>query len=214
MHNLTTTYGPRSVSAEIAVASDGGYFVTAEPNWQSHDSAIVFSKTLSPVRAAGYAVHGITAVAAMLALSSEMPPTMPFADPSEIGRVFTPTRAAPALSDEFVVARDEMAIYACLEEGWDGIGSQPPVREVVDDALAFLVALPKDLPAPEATVSADGTVGWFWKTANHYASVAFSGDRRFAYYGENRDSGLSARGASVFDRRSIPNDLLEIIRMA
>lgn len=205
MHNLTTTYGPRSVSAEIVVAGDEGHFVTAEPKWRS---------TPSPIRAAGYAVHGVTAVAAMLALSSEMPPTMPFADPSEIGRVFAPTRAAPALPEGFAEARDEMTDYAALEEGWDGVGSRPPVRGVIDDALAFLLALPKDVPAPEATVSADGSVGWFWKTANHYASVAFSGGRRFAYYGENRDLGLSARGVSVFDRRSIPNELLEIIRMA
>jgi hypothetical protein len=64
------------------------------------------------------------------------------------------------------------------------------------DALRFLDALPKYLPAPKAARGDTGVVTLFWHVDNFYADVEFRGDGKFSVFtrerlgGENRDQSL------------------------
>lgn len=166
------------------------------------------------VRVLNYAVSGFTAVAAIIALTGDVGPTAVSVDKSTVGPVFSPDLYVARLPQHLFEAWREMEGYRHLENGWDGTGSIKPFDEAISDALSFLYALPTDLPAPEATVSADGLVGWFWRTPNVFASVSFSNQHRIVFYGHAKEQNMSARGASFFDKRSIPSDFLDLVRLA
>ena len=106
----------------------------------------------------------------------------------------------------------EMAGYGDLKAGWDGIGSVPPSQEAIEDALRFLAALPINAVPPEATVSADGAVGWFWDTPSAMINVQFPGTGYFVYYADG--NGKVAKASRATDPDRIPADLLEIIAVA
>jgi hypothetical protein len=105
-----------------------------------------------------------------------------------------------------------MSQYCNLVDGWDGVGSVAPKPGSIESALEFLKALPIYVRLPEPTVSADGSVGWFWKTPRAYISINFSGGNRFAYYA--RAGGREARGTCAIDGGFVPQDLLDVILRA
>lgn len=66
-------------------------------------------------------------------------------------------------------------IFANLEDGWDGEGSPGPTACSVEAANAFCDAIPLGFPLPEATIGADGYVGFFWDLPSGYTDVIFDG---------------------------------------
>jgi hypothetical protein len=160
-----------------------------------------------------YSVRGLTAAVGMMFALTALSPadTVRAASASENGKLFRSQRPGALLASHLIPIRSEMSEYANLKDGWDGVGSIVPKAGAIATALAFLESLPISARPPEPTVSADGSVGWFWMTPEAYISVNFSGGDRFAYYGSA--GGQEARGAYAF-AGAVPQDLLDVIALA
>ena len=162
--------------------------------------------------AVGYGVIGLTAAVVALAVSGHTPATLRPIDPSIVGKLFSPSKPTVALAPHLMAIQAEMEEYRHLADGWDGYNSIGPNPHTVDSALEFLRLLPSTIKPPEPTVSADGSVGWFWKSPGVFISINFPEAGRFAYYGNAQ--GVEARGASAFDGQAIPQDLLDVMSCA
>lgn len=121
-------------------------------------------------------------------------------------------RPPSAIDTARMAAARELSEYRALDDGWDGVGSIKPIADAIDDALSFLKALPLDIAqVPEPSVSADGTVAWYWAGPSKYVSVLFLGNSRYSYYAES--GGVTAKGrAPLTEENALPDDLLGIIR--
>ena len=62
-------------------------------------------------------------------------------------------------------------------------------RNSASDALRFLDALPKYLPAPKAARSDTGIITLFWHVDNFYADAEFHGDGKFSVFTRERLGG-------------------------
>ena len=124
-------------------------------------------------------------------------------------RIFLPPYKNPQTAESHSEARSEMASYRELQDGWSGFESVSPNKRAINDALIFLRLIPVMAKSPESTVSDDGTVGWFWQTADAFISVHFSGDGRYAFYAKVKN--IEARGPRAAYSESVPNDLLTAI---
>ena len=60
-----------------------------------------------------------------------------------------------------------------VEPGWDGYGAQPISEQVLENAVAFLCALPPDLPMPEVSADAQGDIHFEW-SVNSYRTLSVS----------------------------------------
>lgn len=178
--------------------------LSTEPKWPNVMTAI----------GGGFAIPRVTAAAIILSATNAMLPTATLTDFSVIGESLLPRVAPSQLAAHFMTAAEEMTNYARLTDGWDGDESIAPKMSTVGMALAFLRSLPAYVNAPEATVASDGTVGWYWKTSDVSASVSFLPNQKVAYYAKSKARDLVAKGTSITDGRLIPNDLLEVLRLA
>lgn len=162
-------------------------------------------------RALSYLVGGVTAAATIFSSNpaiSAQPHDLIFrAAASEA----IPQKLPVVVPVAFSEALNEMQAYKALQPGWDGQGSVSPDHGLIEAASKFLATLPFNLSAPEPSVSADGSVSWFWKSDDAYATVSFTKTRRFAYYGVDRVSGLKAKGSGITDG-GIPEDFLQIVQ--
>jgi hypothetical protein len=61
-----------------------------------------------------------------------------------------------------------------------------PSQNPASDALRFLDALPKYLPAPKAARSDTGMITLFWHVDNFYADAEFHGDSKFSVFTRER----------------------------
>ncbi|MER8828819.1 hypothetical protein NKH73_20555 [Mesorhizobium sp. M0938] len=156
---------------------------------------------------------GITVAATLLVLNFGDAPTMA-KDMSATGQIQEGSAVAPSLVDLRSASLNEMLEYRDLENGWDGVGSAMPDSHAINDAVDFLIALPAEILPPDPTASADGSVGWFWNQADASISIKFTGGGKFAYYAKSKSKALEARGLGVFDGKSIPDDLLQIMFLA
>lgn len=157
----------------------------------------------------------LTLAAAILAASDAYAPVTAPAGPSELASHFGQERRGEVFIERrYLSALEEMESYRQLQDGWDGLDSVSPKDDVIDDAATFLENLPSGLMPPDATASADGLVGWFWRTPQFYASLTFLGEHRYAYFARSKVSGQSAKGIGYADRNSIPNDLLQLLQVA
>lgn len=175
------------------------------------EDARVFDKPPAKPWTVPYKLAGYTGMAMMLAVTAhQTPDTLRALDASVAGEDLNVKTPMVALAPHLEPLRAEMEEYRNLGEGWDGYGSIPPNPGVIENALAFLRAIPFNAPPPDPTVSADGSVGWFWKSPGKFISVNFPREGRFAYYGKapGRDD---ARGAYAFDGETLPQDLLDVI---
>lgn len=75
----------------------------------------------------------------------------------------------------------ELISYSSLSHGWDGYDGQPANSRATLDALAYLKALPADLPCPKAMLAGSGVVGLYWDYGDRYASIDFEGDGSYTY---------------------------------
>jgi hypothetical protein len=196
-------------TAEATAAPSRAYTTTPSttaslPIWTQEEGRTWWD--YGPVRTA---IRGVTSGALALALNVALPDTL------GLNRSITDPVAGrldvkPAFASHLEPLVAEMESYRQLTDGWDGVDSVAPIPGAIDDALAFLAALPPDADLPEAAVASDGTVGWFWKKPGVYIDVIFLGGGRFAYYGQVAQ-GTPAKGEFEFDRASIPQDLLDVI---
>lgn len=51
----------------------------------------------------------------------------------------------------------------CAEPGWDGYGAQPVNEETLEQVVAFLRALPENVPVPDLVAEPDGEVSVEWQ---------------------------------------------------
>lgn len=166
-------------------------------------------------RPANYFLRGLTTVCGLLAVAGVTEVNAcETLQPSVVAGQILPVKTIRPLASHFSDSWNEMQTYHGLDDGWDGPGSVAPSRGILNVASSMLRLFPADVIAPEAMVSADGTAGWFWSNENIYVSIEFTSQKRYTYFARTSDKVNVARGDVVFDRVSIPSDLLEIIRMA
>jgi len=156
--------------------------------------------------------RGMTAIVVAVALSVSLADTALASDRSETGVALSPVRLGARVTQRTAALHNEVVSYLNLREGWDGEGSVTPSLAVVHNALAFLAMLPENVSLPESTVSADGEVGFYWKSPNVYIDVGFPAPGRISYYASAH--GLIAREATNFDGSTISQELLNVISRA
>lgn len=153
------------------------------------------------------------AMAVAVALAASMSDTARAVDRSETGAALNnQVRRPQAVTQRTAALYAEMVSYRALTAGWDGLGSIAPIPGSIDSALAFLALLPDTVALPETTASADGEVGFYWKSQGVYIDVGFPAPGRISYYAEAH--GQTARGAGPFDGSTISHDLLMVISRA
>lgn len=216
LNNVATMSSrPFSMTGGLSAYSDQIHrmAVSAEP--LEERAPFIEGLSAGYIRATNQVIVGVTTAAAMFALSHQpISPTLLPKDYSVIGEAFQPRRVLVAMPASFYASAMEMEQYRYLEDGWDGAGSVPPSRQSVDAAVELLKSLPRDVSAPEATVSSDGVVGWFWDTGRVYATMSVRGESSFAYFVRNRETGEKARGVAALEDASIPQEFIEILRAA
>jgi len=165
-------------------------------------------------RAMNLMFTSFTAAAAFLALTNDISAqTLRVPNYAETASRSPIDRWAVTVPLAFQDAISEMICYQGLASGWDGIESVAPRTTVIESAVVFLRAFPFDLLAPEPSVSADGSVSWFWNTATIYATVSFTRPGKFAYYAKNKLDGSKIKGIGVLDN-TVPQELIDFIRVA
>jgi hypothetical protein len=98
------------------------------------------------------------------------------------------TVTQPVLIEERVISPLERTIATLKQFAQvPAAGTASPARQ----ALQFLDAIPKHLPAPKAVESDSGVVTLFWETGAFYADVEFFGDSKFSVFTRTRTAGGS-----------------------
>lgn len=127
---------------------------------------------------------------------------------SAVTQTFPSAASLPAVRE--LVAREvlvgELRRRGQFESDWDGEDAMAPSDAAVKDAIAFARLLGDDTEA-EPMLSAKGTVGLFWKTAQLYAHIEFLGEGKVAYYIERNGDRLDRdkhKGVVNFDSNSLP----------
>lgn len=76
----------------------------------------------------------------------------------------------------------ELFSYVELSRGWDGYDGEPASFQAVQDAIAFLLTRPGDIPLPYPQISPDGEVGLYWRSKEVFAEVGFYGNGEYSCY--------------------------------
>lgn len=120
-------------------------------------------------------------------------------------------RTADGVDDRNATISSEIISYRNLVDGWDGAGSIAPSRVAINDALSFIDKIPFGAKTPEPMVSADGEVGFYWKSDNGYIDIGFKGNGTISYFA--KATGEVAKGIAPYaaDTR-LPADLAKIIQ--
>jgi hypothetical protein len=72
----------------------------------------------------------------------------------------------------------------CAEPGWDGYGAEPISAETLEQVVAFLRALPEDVPVPDLVPEPDGEVSIEWHNGpRRVFSVSVGPHERVSYAG-------------------------------
>ena len=96
------------------------------------------------------------------------------------------------------------------EAGWNGEGAQGISPLAVERAVAFLRALPDDLPLPEIAPEPDGSIAFDWmRSRTQLFSVSVGTNDRLAYAW--LDGAQSGHGVEEFQMMTIPRRLLDEI---
>jgi hypothetical protein len=70
----------------------------------------------------------------------------------------------------------------CVQADWDGDGAQPINEMAVQNAEAFIRAIPDDMPMPEFAPEPDGYISLDWMDGQHSLfSLSVGADNRLAY---------------------------------
>jgi len=72
----------------------------------------------------------------------------------------------------------------CAKPAWDGCDAQPVGEKTLEHLVAFLQALPENVPVPDLVPEPDGEVAVEWQTgARRIFSVSIGPDERLSYAG-------------------------------
>jgi len=177
--------------------------------WGGASYAVEAAPRLAKGIVAATACTAFSAFSMAVAVNAE---TQPINQSSVINSVFL-CRKIPVDQVGMVAALQELIEYRQLENGWDGAGSVRPRASAIDDAIQFFRSLPWGASPPEPTVSADGSVGWYWSSPSKFISINFTGNGRYSYYGDVGSK--TARGVGeLIGGRVLPGDLLDLIQLA
>lgn len=103
------------------------------------------------------------------------------------------------------------AYQECSTDNWDGYGAQPITASTYTEALAFLNALPTNIPIPEVIPEPDGSVGFEWENGpNRIFSASLNGKGTITYAGLI-GKGVKAHGTEIFDD-AIPQNIIAAIK--
>ncbi len=111
-----------------------------------------------------------------------------------------------------VIERDLWALAnECGEPGWDGNDALPLNRLAVFNAVAFIRALPEEVPLPEFAPEPDGSISLDWiSSRNRLFSISVgTGDRLPYAWLDGTDKG---HAVARFDGKNIPPRILEGIK--
>lgn len=97
----------------------------------------------------------------------------------------------------------------CLMPGWDGYGAAPVSPDAVQEALAFLRALPAYVALPDIVPEPSGAVGLEWSAGNRTFVVSFVGRRRAVFAGV-LGAANKIHGVEQFVR-SVPDTILQVL---
>ena len=180
------------------------------------DNPFVKRVPVPPAPTPLFRVQRGTFAAAMAALALSSAPasagTLGPKDQSEANASFHRVKQPKLIAERLFPLYRELSSFSELSDGWDGEGSVAPKPSVITNAIRFLRLLPDSVKLPDATASADGEVGVYWKSSGVYIDIGFPSDGRISYYAEAH--GLVARGAGPFDGETISQELLDVIARA
>lgn len=99
----------------------------------------------------------------------------------------------------------------CGAPDWDGNGALPLDHLAVSQAVAFIRALPKDVPLPEFAPDPDGSISldWIASRNRHFSLSVGTGDRLPYAWLDGTDKG---HAVARFDGEIIPSRILEGIK--
>ncbi len=134
-----------------------------------------------------------------------------------IRRLFDQTRESLWRSVSFGGLREECRnrlfdLWAeAASAGWDGYDAQPVPAAALSKALAFIDALPSDVPLPEISADPDGEISFDWCGRKRHFSISIGENNVMSYaglFGSDR-----AKGSERFDG-SIPRTLITYAQRA
>ena len=119
--------------------------------------------------------------------------------------VAPPDKKSALISELMQIAHD------CKHENWDGVGAEAIEPGAIDTAIAFIRALPADVPLPELAPEPDGGISLDWIVSkNRLVSLSCSSSSRLAFaWLDGSDTGQGILG---FDGAKVPDDLLFYVR--
>ena len=116
----------------------------------------------------------------------------------------------PDRSDLRLIARiRELGTY---HEGWDGCSGKPACSEAIDEAEAFVRALPlEEIYTPYISLAADGEINFFWDQDSVRIDLGFYGTGVYSYYIRIKN-GQEYFGDDVSVSDKIPTELLDALQ--
>ena len=138
-------------------------------------------------------------------LTSGVPSTQ-----SNLGAIWSNFYAWPRLqrhrpmTAEATIAEQTLSEISRLPANWDGYGGVPIATSTVENARSALLSLLRDLPLPDVTPNANGTISFEWESASFVAGLEI-GATRFSFFLRPRFGGSTyAEGdASLVSQHSI-----------
>lgn len=115
-----------------------------------------------------------------------------------------PSTMVPAYLTGEVIAPVEIAKQAL--EQFRGVDEVSDAS--IDEAVAFLGALPGSFPIPAPALAEDGTVGLFWDSKAFYADIEFHGDGTLSLFARHRGATNRDIGVGPVAMKDVSQDWL------
>lgn len=129
----------------------------------------------------------------------------------QAGKAYKDLTEAPSLQDgrDTVLEEIDAEAASCAEPGWDGYGAAAVAPCTVQNAQAFVEALPRGVPMPSVSAEPDGhlTLEWY-RSPNWVVSVSISPES-YLYYAAMLGT-ARARGKEAF-LGPVPESILQIV---
>ena len=106
--------------------------------------------------------------------------------------------------------------FKSLEDGWDGYGGEPPMDDVINNALTFIQEMPSPfvhlLQADNLYPTPYGTISIEWSRAdNQFVSVEI-GTAKLAYFYEILESQGESPGNLDFSQKQYSQDIIAALK--
>ena len=118
------------------------------------------------------------------------------------------------ITDQNLKLLDTVSSFQNLREDWGEIGSIPPAKTAIIDAILFVNLLPRNATKPQVSVAADGEINFFWRSNDVYIDIGFFGDGMIDYYASVDSQGIDEDASLVFSGCLLPRNLAAAIKEA